>query len=94
MKRYIFPDPLDAICVLQPDEGSPILGKPDTHPSNGAPCQSFDVPSDTPNKHGVALTIEKQGFSPYVLHGILDTVTAGGGGIEFDVFRLAPKLFH
>lgn len=88
MKRYIFPDPLDAHCVLQPDESGPIAGVPDTHPSNGAPCQSFDVPSSVPNKHGATLTIEKKGYAPYILHGILDTVTAGGGGYEVDVFRL------
>lgn len=88
MKRYIFPDPLDATCTLQPDESGPIHGQPDTHPSNGAPCQSFDVPSSVPNKHGALLTIEKKGYAPYILHGILDTVTAGGGGYEVDVFRL------
>ena len=36
MKRYIFPDPLDATCKLQPDSlAVPIVGVPDTHPANG-----------------------------------------------------------
>ena len=89
MKRYIFPDPLDATCKLQPDSmASPIVGVADTHPANGAPCQSFDVPATVPNKNGATLTIEKAGFASVVLHGILDTVTAGGGGFECDVFKL------
>jgi hypothetical protein len=89
MKRFIFPDPLDATCKLQPDSMAvPIVGVPDTHPINHAPCQSFDVPSTVPNKNGATLTIEKPGFAPVVLHGILETITAGGGGFECDVFRL------
>ena len=90
MKRFIFPDPLDARCTLLPDStpGSPITGQPDTHPTNGAPCQSFNVPATVPNKNGATLTIQKDGFVPIVLHGILDTVTPGGGGFECDVFRL------
>src|SRR5262252_7107265 len=89
MKRFIFPDPLDATCKLQPDSMSvAIVGVPDTHPSNNAPCQSFNVPSTVPNKNGATLTIEKSGFATVVLHGILDTVTAGGGGFECDVFKL------
>jgi hypothetical protein len=94
MKRYIFPDPLDARCSLQPDSmpGSPIVGVADTHPTNGAPCQSFDVPSTVPNKNGATLMIVKDGFVSVVLHGILDTVTAGGGGFESDVFRLHARF--
>src|SRR5262249_50597221 len=94
MKRYIFPDPLDARCSLQPDSmpGQPIIGVPDHHPANGAPCQSFDVPASVPNKNGASLTIEKDGFVAIVLHGILDTVTAGGGGFECDVFRLHARF--
>src|SRR5215475_8226712 len=89
MKRYIFPDPLDATCKLQPDSMTvPIVGVPDTHPANNAPCQSFNVPATVPNKNGATLTIEKTGFASVVLHGILDTVTAGGGGFECDVFKL------
>lgn len=89
MKRYIFPDPLDATCKLQPDSmTTPIVGVADTHPSNGAACQSFNVPSTVPNKNGATLTIEKPGFSSLVLHGILDTITTGGGGFECDVFKL------
>jgi hypothetical protein len=89
MKRYIFPDPLDAACKLQPDSMAvPIVGVADTHPANGAPCQSFDVPATVPNKNGATLTIEKSGFASLVLHGILDTITAGGGGFECDVFKL------
>ena len=89
MKRYIFPDPLDATCKLQPDSmAQPIVGVADTHPANGAPCQSFNVPSTVPNKNGATLTIQKSGFVPVVLHGILDTATPGGGGFDCDVFRL------
>lgn len=89
MKRFIFPDPLDATCKLQPDSmAQPIVGVADTHPANGAPCQSFNVPSTVPNKNGATLTIQKSGFIPVVLHGILDTVTPGGGGFDCDVFRL------
>lgn len=89
MKRYIFPDPLTAHCVLTPDLGAPpIVGVADTHPANGAPCQSFDVPPSVPNKTGAALTLELRGYAPIVLHGILDTITVGGGGFECDVFRM------
>ena len=79
MKRFIFPDPLDATCKLQPDSmAQPIVGVADTHPVNGAPCQSFNVPSTVPDQNGATLTIQKSGFIPVVLHGILDTVTPGG----------------
>ena len=89
MKRFIFPDPLDALCWLQPDSMvSPIVGVLDKHPANNATCQSFDVPATVPNKNGATLTIQKHGFGSVVLHGILDTITAGGGGFECDVFRL------
>lgn len=87
MKSYIFPDPLDAVCKLQPDSmATPIIGLGDTHPANGAPCQSFDVPSTVPNKNGATLTIERKGYSSYLLHGILDTTTPTG--FTCDVFRL------
>jgi hypothetical protein len=93
MKRYIFPDPpehLDAHCELQPDSMStPIVGVRDTHPANGAPCISFDVPAGVPNLNGAALRIVKKGYVlSGVLHGLLDTVTPGGGGYECDVFTL------
>lgn len=95
MKRYIFPDPLDAHCELQPDSlGSPLVGVPDHHPDNGAACQSFDVPTSVPNRNGASLTITKKGFAPIVLHGILDTVTPGGGGFEVDVFRMQKGGGH
>ena len=92
MKRYIFPDPLtEAVCTLQPDSlAAPIVGLPDTHPANGAPCISFDVPSSTPNMNGAQLVItwpKGSGYAPYQIHGILDTVTPGGGGFECDVFK-------
>lgn len=86
MKSYIFPDPLDAHCELQPDAwASPIVGLLDKHPANGADCQSFDV-SQVPNKQGATLTITKSGFAPYVLHGILDVTVPTG--FLCDVFRL------
>src|SRR5438477_11238216 len=89
MKRYIFPDPLDATCKLQPDSlAVPIVGVPDTHPANDAPCQSFNVPATVPNKNGAKLTIEKTGVASLVLHGILDTITPGGGGLESSSFNL------
>lgn len=89
MKRYIFPEPLDATCKLQPDSmTTPILGVSDTHPSNGAACQSFDVPVNVPNKNGATLTITRTGYVPIALHGILETLTSGGGGFECDVFKL------
>lgn len=92
MKRFIFPDPLDAVCLLQPDSlTSPILGVLDKHPDNNATCQSFDVPSSVPNRNGATLTIQKHGFGSIVLHGILETATPGGGGFECDVFRLQPS---
>ena len=93
MKRYIFPEPLDATCTLQPDSmpGSPIPGRPDNHPSNNAPCQSFEVPNGVPNKNGATLAIQKDLFVPVVQHGILDTVTPGGGGFECDVFKLQAR---
>lgn len=88
MKRFIFPVPIDAVCLLKPDSmSSAILGVLDTDP-NGAQCQSFDVPSTVPNRNGATLTIKKHGFAPIELHGVLDTVTPGGGGFECDVFRM------
>lgn len=91
MKRYIFPDPLDMHCELQPDSlPSPLIGVPDTHPTNGAPCQSFDVPSSVPNRNGAVLTLSRRGYTTLTFHGILETLTAGGGGFEVDVFRV-PK---
>jgi len=90
MKRYIFPDPLEgAVCELTPDSmTTPLVAVPDKHPSNGAACMSFDVPDSVPNNNGASLNISwGKSYAPYVLHGILDTITEGGGGFECDVFR-------
>jgi hypothetical protein len=87
MKSYIFPDPPDARCVLQPDSmSSPIVGQSDAHPANGAPCQSFDVPPSVPNRNGASLLIEKEGYASYSMHGVLDTTTPTG--FICDVFML------
>ncbi len=92
IKRYIFPDPLQgATCKLQPDSlPSPIVGVPSTHPVNGAPCISFDVPDSVPNENGAWLRIEwdkSLRLAPYELHGILNTVASGGGGFQCDIFK-------
>ncbi len=92
MKRYIFPNPpehLDAHCELQPDNHETIVGVRDVHPDNGAPCISFDVPADVPDRNGADLRITKRGYVlSGVMHGILGTKTPGGGGFECDVFTL------
>jgi hypothetical protein len=91
MKIYRFPDPSDALCKFQPDSlPQPILGVPDVHPVNGAPCQSFLIPESVPNQQGAHLTIEKAGYVPYVLHGILSTQLPYGY-FDVDVFRLQPE---
>lgn len=93
MKRYIFPDPTDFHCELQPDSmATAIIGVPDHHPTNGAACQSFEIPPSVPHNNGAALTLSKPGYGAYTFHGILDTLTDGGGGYEVDVFRLPPAV--
>src|SRR6058998_3401055 len=90
MKRYVRPDPMDgASCTLHPDSlAAPIVGVLDTHPTDGQPCFSFDVPASVPNKNGAWLKIHAKGYVPVEDHGLLDTVTVGGGGFEPDIFRL------
>ena len=92
MKRYVLPDPIaGAICKLRPDSlTTPIFGVPDQHPLNGASCYSFDVPDTVPNKNGAWLWITwdpSLRLAPYEMHGILDTLTSGGGGFECDIFK-------
>jgi len=77
-------------CQLKPDSIAPIDGVLDNHPTDGQPCYRFDVPDSVPNKNGAWLWIEwpkGSGFAPIAQHGLLDTVTTGGGGFECDIFR-------
>jgi hypothetical protein len=77
-------------CQLKPDSIDPIDGVDALHPTDGQPCIMFDVPDSVPNKNGCWLWIEwpKQfGLAPIAQHGLLDMITAGGGGLEFDIFR-------
>jgi len=74
---------------LKPDSTDPIDGELDTHPTDGQPCYSFEVPASVPNKNGAWLWIEwpRNVGAPIAMHGLLDTITTGGGGFECDIFR-------
>jgi hypothetical protein len=90
MKRYMFFDEDAQHTELQPDSmPTAIVGQPDSHPDNQAPCTSFDIPDSVPHANGADLRITK-GRTVYTFHGILDTKNPGGGGFEVDVYRL-PK---
>lgn len=90
MKRYVKPDPIEGShAELEPDQRSVIPGVLDAHPVDGQPCYRFDVPDDIPNDNGAWLRIRwDRGYSPYELHGHLDTVTTGArSGFAADIFR-------
>lgn len=89
MNRYFFPEPVDVDeGTLESDvAGLVATGHPDVHPDNGAPCQRFDV-TGWPNLQGATLTWKKRGFLVDRHHGVLDTVTPGGGGFQVDVYPL------
>lgn len=70
-KYYVFPDPLDANCVMQHDTGGWMLtAAPDLHPT-GRPGQSFTIPAGTPQDNGARLTITAPKRTPLSLRGIL-----------------------
>lgn len=90
MKLFIFPEPLDAACVLSHDSGTILQGQPDTHPT-GRPGQSFDV-SALPDGNGAQLEISAEGKVPLRQRGILlksNPVFAGTASFLADDFRLA-----
>ncbi len=82
MNLYIFPSPLTTSCALGGDAGWMVLSHPGAHPSNGAPCQVFDLPADTPDQNGATLAIP--GYPP--LHGILYLHLASGAAFFPDVY--------
>lgn len=70
-KYYVFPDPLDATCVLVHDTGGwTLTAAPDLHPS-GRPGQSFTIPLGTPQDNGARLTITAPKKVPENLRGVL-----------------------
>ena len=83
---YEFPDDKHATLTLSHDiAGWTISSHPATHPSNGAACQQFDLPDDTPDGNGATLTIPgKKGATSY--HGVLYLHLPTGAGIVIDVF--------
>ncbi len=91
IKRYVRPDPMSVTaCQLKPDSlTEPIDGVRDVHPTDGQPCFRFDVPDGVPNKNGAWLWIvwPRNVGAPIAQHGLLDTITTGGGGFECDIFR-------
>lgn len=71
IKCFIFPTPLDSVCVLRSDShGEVVTAKSDTHPT-GRPGQSFDVPGSVVNSVGANLTIEHPDYTPFSGRGIL-----------------------
>lgn len=70
-KYYVFPDPLDASCVLTHDTGGwTLTATPDVHPT-GRPGQSFTIPAGTPQDNGAALTISAPKKTALPLRGLL-----------------------
>ncbi len=88
---YIFPV-TDAHCIATHDTtGWVVTATPATHPSNGAPCQVFDIPTGTPDGHGCALQIfTTAGKLQYDLHGVLYLALPTGAGLVVDVYPKPP----
>lgn len=66
----IFPTPLDALCVLQPDNGPVIHGVPVLHPT-GRQGQGFTLVDGTNQANGATLTISSPGKVGLIQRGIL-----------------------
>lgn len=83
MKQWhIFPPQLDKPCTATLEEPvAELTSHSGTHPSNGAPCQTFDVPDGTPTGHGATLRI-----GPTTYHGVLYLDLPTGVGLVTDVF--------
>lgn len=83
---FIFPTPSDTVCRLTHDvAGWTLTSHAGGHPSNGAACQVFDLPAETPNGNGVTLTIPgAKGDTSY--HGVLYLDLPTGAGLVIDIF--------
>lgn len=88
---YFFP-PTGATCVAKHDtSGWTLTAHPATHPANGAPCQAFDMPADTPDQNGCGLTMtDAKGRLLYSLHGVLYLHLPTGAGLVVDVYPTPP----
>jgi hypothetical protein len=90
MKLFIFPDPLDATCVLTHDTGPSFTGQPDVHPV-GRLGQSFELPASIPDSNGAQLEISADGKVPLRQRGVLMTANSPLGNLAAflaDDFRL------
>lgn len=89
---YLFP-PDGAICLATHDvDGWMLQAHPATHPSNGAPCQVFDVPDTTLDRQGCSLLITNAtGQDLYRLHGVLYLALPTGAGLVVDVYPKPPQ---
>lgn len=86
-KYYVFPDPLDATCVLAHDTGGwSLTAAPDTHPT-GRLGQSFTIPLGTPQDNGARLTISAPKKVPIDLRGVLHVAPLST--LSVDDFHLA-----
>jgi len=85
MTLYEFPSPVETVLTLVHDTaGWSLQSHLGTHPSNGAPCQVFDLPDGTPNGNGVTLTIP--GYPAAIYHGVLYLDLPTGAGLVIDIW--------
>lgn len=89
MKYFIFPTPPDAHCELAHDSGWTVVARPDKHPDNGADCQSFDIPANTPDSNGTWLAITGSGVQVPRQHGVLVNKKTRWM-LETDIFGAVP----
>lgn len=97
-KYYIFPEPLDSLCVMTTDAGVELTAQPDIHPANHARCQSYAIPSTVPNGNGATQVITHEGLVKDQHHGILcwgelaKVMPSGQASFFVDVFPLQNPI--
>lgn len=70
-KFYIFPEPLDSICVITTDAGVVMQAVPDIYIPGGQVCQSYTIPDSVPNGNGAWQEISHPDKVTDRHHGIL-----------------------
>lgn len=72
MKLFIYPDPLDATCLLHSDSGVVIQSYRDN--IHGRDGHYFDIPDSVPSGWGARLEISKSGYFTLEQRGVLTSV--------------------
>jgi len=89
-KFQIFPDPLEAYCLLKHDGGFVGSGVRNVDPS-GRQGQVITIPDGVPDENGAELTVEMAGYVGMNVRGFLILRSDGVARLQVDDYNLVPS---